>query len=161
MESEKAVRKIYEIKHRDEKKPLILMSDSMENLVPYVKNVSENAEKLIKNYFPGALTLVLEKSERTPSYITKGLNTVGIRVPDNEVFKTICKGIKTHVLATTSANLSNEPAALTYDEAKIYIGDKVDLLIKDYGFCAKGKASTVAGVFEDGIKIFRQGDVKI
>lgn len=157
--SKKAVERIYEIKHRDSKKPLILMSNDIEPLRKYVKPLTEKAEALIKKYFAGALTLVVEKSELTPDYITSGLNTVGIRVPDNKVFAEICSCVEGNVLATTSANLSNEPPALTYDEAVKYIGDKVDLVVEDYGEKAQGRASTVAGIFPDSIKIFRQGDV--
>lgn len=157
--SKKAVERIYEIKHRDSKKPLILMSNDIEPLRKYVKPLIEKAEALVKKYFAGALTLVVEKSELTPDYITSGLNTVGIRVPDNKVFAEICSCVEGNVLATTSANLSNEPPALTYDEAVKYIGNKVDLVVEDYGEKAQGRASTVAGIFPDSIKIFRQGDV--
>lgn len=157
--SKKAVEKIYEIKHRDSKKPLILMSNDIKPLCRFVKPLNDKAEGLVKKYFAGALTLVVEKSELTPDYITSGLNTVGIRVPDNKVFAEICSCIEGNVLATTSANLSNEPPALTYDEAVKYIGDKVDLVVEDYGEKAQGHASTVAGIFPDSIKIFRQGDI--
>ncbi len=157
--SKRAVERIYEIKHRDSNKPLILMSNSIEPLRKYVKPLTEKAEELIKKHFAGALTLVVEKSELTPDYITSGLNTVGIRVPDNKVFAEICSCIDGNVLATTSANLSNEPPALSYDEAVKYIGNSVDLVVDDFGEKAQGRASTVAGIFPDGIKIFRQGDV--
>lgn len=160
--NEKAVKKIYEIKHRDGKKPLILMSDEFYNLLDYLKQpIEKEAQKLIKKYFPGALTLVLEKSKKTPDYITSGLNTVGVRIPDNKVFAEICRNIDGRVLATTSANLSGEDPALTYDEALKYIGDKVDLVIPDYGYTAKGKASTVAGFKEGKTVIFRQGEITL
>ena len=160
--SAKAVQKIYEIKHREAIKPLILMSDDIYPLFDYVKQpITKQAQKLIKNHFPGALTLVVEKSENTPDYLTSGMPTVGIRVPDNETFTNICKSIDGRVLATTSANISGEPPALTYEEAMKYIGDKVDLVIPDYGFGAKGKASTVAGFKNGEVVIFRQGEVVI
>ena len=160
--NEEAVKKIYEIKHRDGKKPLILMSNEFYNLFDYLKQpIPKEAQKLIKKYFPGALTLVLEKSENTPDYITSGMNTVGVRIPDNKVFQEICKNIEGHTLATTSANLSGEPAALSFEEAMNYIGDKVDLVIPDFGYTAKGKASTVAGFKDNKIVIFRQGEIEI
>lgn len=157
--SEHAVKKIYEIKHRDSKKPLILMSNDIEPLRKYVKPLTKKAEELVKKHFAGALTLVVEKSELTPDYITSGLNTVGIRVPNNKVFAEICSCVEGNVLATTSANLSNEPPALTYEEAVKYIGNSVDLVVEDFGEKAQGHASTVAGIFSDSIKIFRQGDI--
>ena len=160
--SKKAVQRIYEIKHREAKKPLILMSDNIYPLFDYVKQpIEKQAQKLIKKHFPGALTLVVEKSENTPSYITSGMNTVGIRVPNNETFAKICQSINGRVLATTSANLSGESAALTYEEAIAYIGDKVDFVVKDCGYIANGNASTVVGFDNENVIIYRQGDVLI
>ena len=160
--SEKAVQRIYEIKKRETKKPLILMSDDIYPLFDYVKQPMEKqAQILIKKHFPGALTLVVEKSENTPYYITSNMDTVGIRVPDNETFMRICQSIDGRVLATTSANISGEPPALTYEEALSYIGNKVDLVIPDYGCVAKGKASTVVGFSDNNTIIYRQGEVEI
>ena len=154
----KAVKKIYEIKKREAQKPLIFMSNEAYHLLEYIRQpLSKTASKLIKKYFPGALTLVVEKSELTPDYVTSGMKTVGIRVPDNEVFKEICEIAPGHVLATTSANLSHQPSAKTYEQAIENMKDLADLIIPDYGYFAKGLESTVAGVFDDEIKIFRQG----
>ena len=159
--SEKAVQKIYEIKHRDGNKPLILMSFDIYPLLKYVKPLPKKAHELIKKHFAGALTLVVPKSDLTPDYITSGFDTVGIRVPDNEVFQEICKCVEGGVLATTSANISSCPPALTYEEAVEYIGASVDYVVKDYGLKAQGTASTVVGVSEDSLNIFRQGDIII
>ena len=159
--NETAVNKIYEIKGRDRNKPLILMSNEFNNLVPYIKILSKTAKNLIEKYFPGALTVITEKSDLTPLYITSGKNTVGIRVPDNEVFKEICASIDGHVLATTSANLSNEPSSKTYGETKSSIGKYVDMVIEDYGFNCKGLESTVVLAVDNNIKILRQGSVKL
>jgi len=159
--SERAVKKIYEIKHREVQKPLILMSSEAYHLLDYVQPLSKTASRLIKQYFPGALTLVLEKSDKTPYYVTSNKDTVGIRVPDNEVFKEICANITGNVLATTSANLSHQPSAKTYEQALSNMKDLVDLVVPDYGCFAKGLESTVAGVFDDKITIFRQGAIRL
>lgn len=159
--SEKAVKRIYEIKKREAQKPLILMSDEVYHLLEYVKPVPKIGCQLIKKYFPGALTLVCEKSDKTPYYITSGMDTVGIRVPDNEIFKEICALAPDHVLATTSANLSHQPSAKTYEQALENMQDLADIVIPDYGYICKGLESTVAGAFDGEIKIFRQGAVKI
>ena len=160
--SETAVKKIYEIKKREAKKPLILMSDEFYNLFDYLKQpIEKQAQRLIKDKFPGALTLVLDKSEQTPNYITSSMSTVGVRIPDNEIFAEICREISGRVLATTSANISGEPPALSYEEALAYVGDKVDYVVPDYGFKARGKASTVAG-FKDGeVVVYRQGEIEV
>lgn len=159
--SQKAVQKIYEIKKREAQKPLILMSNETYNLLEYVQPIPKIGCKLIKKYFPGALTLVTQKSEKTPYYITSNMETVGIRVPDNEIFKEICSIAPNHVLATTSANLSHQPSAKTYKQALENMTGLADLIIPDYGHVCKGLESTVVGVFEEEMKIFRQGAIKI
>lgn len=159
--SSKAVEKIYQIKSREAQKPLILMSNSVENLAPYVAQIGPKAQNLIDNYFPGALTLVLKKSSLAPDYMTSGFDTVGIRVPANKVFAEICDFIPGNVLATTSANLSHEPSAKTYQQAVLNMGHKADLVIEDYGCCCQGLESTVALVEGDSIKVLRQGAVEL
>jgi len=160
-DNEKAVKKIYEIKKREAQKPLILMSNEVYNLLHYVKPIPKIGQQLIKKYFPGALTIVTEKNENTPDYITSNMLTVGIRVPDNEVFRQICSIIPNHVLATTSANLSHQPSAKTYEQAVENMTGLADLIIKDYGHTAKGLESTVAGVMGNELRIFRQGAINI
>ena len=159
--NENAVKKIYEIKKREAKKPLILMSNEIYNLLDYVKPIPKIGQKLIKKYFPGALTIVTDKSDKTPNYITSDMPTVGIRIPDNEVFKQICEITPGHVLATTSANLSNQPSAKTYEQALENMTGLADLIIEGYGHCAKGLESTVAGVMNEELRIFRQGAIYI
>lgn len=159
--NESAVKKIYEIKKREAQKPLILMSNDIYPLLDYVKPISKIGQILIKKYFPGALTIVTDKSENTPDYITSSMPTVGIRVPDNEVFREICEIIPGHVLATTSANLSHQPSAKTYEQALENMSGLADLIIEDYGYAAKGLESTVVGVMNNEFRIFRQGAIHL
>lgn len=159
--NENAVKKIYEIKKREAKKPLILMSNEVYNLLDYVKPIPKVGQKLIKKYFPGALTIVTDKSDKTPDYITSGMQTVGIRVPNNEIFIQICETVPGHVLATTSANLSNQPSAKTYEQAIENMTGLADLILEDYGYSAKGLESTVVGVMNEELRIFRQGAIYI
>lgn len=160
-DNESAVKKIYEIKKREAQKPLILMSNETYNLLDYVKPIPKIGQILIKKYFPGALTIVTDKSDKTPDYITSGMPTVGIRVPDNEIFREICEIAPGHVLATTSANLSHQPSAKTYEQALANMQNLADMVIPDYGYCAKGLESTVAGVMNNELRIFRQGEIVI
>ena len=159
--NEVAVRKIYDIKKREAQKPLILMSNEVYNLLDYVKPIPKVGQKLIKKYFPGALTVVTDKSDKTPDYITSNMPTVGIRVPDNEIFRQICEAIPEHVLATTSANLSHQPSAKTYEQAVENMSGLADIVIPDYGHVAKGLESTVVGVMNDELRIFRHGAINI
>ena len=91
--NEKAVKKIYQIKHREIKKPLILMSNKFNYLKKYIENNSqEMMNNLVKKYFPGALTIVSKKSNLTPVFLTSNMSTIGIRVPDNIIFQKIFFG---------------------------------------------------------------------
>ena len=157
--SEKAVEKIYELKGRDRSKPLILMSNSLKHLLPYVDNMSIMQKSFADKYFPGAITLVVNKSNYTPNYITAGMNTIGIRIPNNSIFAKICENIEGHVLATTSANLSNLPSAKNYKEALNFIGDFVDYVLPYETEPAKGLESTVVLLINDKIKVLRQGAI--
>ena len=159
--SKKAVEKIYEIKHREAQKPLILMSSKVEYLKPYIKRFDGKVKELANKIFAGALTIVTEKSEKTPDYMTSNFQTVGIRIPDNAIFQELCDNIDGNVLATTSANLSHEPSAKTYEDAKKCMTNRADFIVPDYGFLAKGLESTVVLVNEDEVKILRQGEIKL
>lgn len=101
---------IYQLKQRSHDKPLILLGASLEDLLPYVSYTSAELEmwqNLIRQHWPGALTLVLPASARVPAAInTTNSNTVGIRVPDLDLARQILK--QTGVLATSSANLSGQ-----------------------------------------------------
>lgn len=157
--SQKGVERIYEIKGRDRSKPLILMSDETKYLLPYIETVPDKTKELMNKYFPGALTVILKKSEKTPLYITSEKKTVGIRVPDNQFFKELCSKIDGHVLATTSANLSNHVSSKTFEEANKSIGKYVDIVFEDYGYTCKGMESTVLLAVNDEFKILRQGSI--
>lgn len=159
--SEKAVKKIYEIKKREAQKPLILMSNEVYHLLKHVEIIPKIGQKMIKKYFPGALTIVTKKrADMTPDYLTSGMETVGIRVPDNDVFRSICEIIPEHVLATTSANLSHQPSAKSYGQAVENMSGLVNLIIEDYGHECQGLESTVVGIIDDeNYKIFRQGSL--
>lgn len=159
--SKKGVEKIYTSKKRDPNKPLILMSNDVKNLLPYTDELSPLAKSLIKRYFAGALTLVTKKSEKTPDFVTAKFDTVGIRVPDNEFFIALCQNIEGGVLATTSANLSNEPSAKNYQQACEILKNSVDYIFPDCGYECKGLESTVVLINQNDYKILRQGAIQL
>ena len=162
-ENQKAIEKIYLLKSREIVKPLILLGKDIESLLPYVEKFHENAEKIIKKYLPGAVTLVLKKTALTPDYMASGFDTVGIRIPDCPPFLAFLdKCTENGVLATTSANISGEGSNISKQEVIFTIGNKIDYILDDFGFKPKGTDSTVLSVNDSGeIKIFRQGTVKI
>ena len=159
--SEKGADKIYSLKGRDRSKPLILMSNEVNNLLPFTQNISNAAKQLISDNFPGALTVITQKSDKVKPFICSGKNSIGIRVPNNTFFAELCKHIDGGVLATTSANISGQPSAKTYNQAFDYVGDEVDYIFEDYGYTCEGLESTVVLAVDENIKILRQGIIKI
>ena len=159
--NENCVNKIYEIKGRDKSKPLILMSYEFENLKPYIKNIPDYANSLIEKFFPGALTLIFEKTDICPSFITSGFNTIGVRIPNHKGFMEITKNFEGGVLATTSLNLSNEQPVSSYNEAIQQFGDIIKIIKPKNNEPPKGMASTVVLCTEFEPKVLRQGEIFI
>lgn len=160
--SEKGVNNVYEIKNRDRSKPLILMSNNLENLLPYVEELPPKAKKIADKFFPGAVTIVVKKSSLTPDYITNSFPTVGIRVPNHKGFWNLCEQIDGGVLATTSANISNQKTSVCKKDVEVSIGDKLYKIFGEDSNLCEGLASTVVLVDEnDNIKVLRQGSINV
>jgi len=156
-----AVDKVYEIKGRDKKKPLILMSYEIEKFYPYIKKIPNYAKALIEKFFPGGLTLIFEKSDDCPLFVTSGFDTVGIRIPNHKGFIEIAKNFEGNVLATTSLNYSDKPPVKDYNEAKEKFGSVINVIKPNGDVPPKGTASTVVLCVSDEPKVLRQGEIFI
>ena len=160
-EDENAVSKIYEIKKRDSKKPLILMSDNIESLKKYINFIPDYANILIKNYLPGALTLIFEKSELCPNFITSNGSTIGIRIPNSKDFNNIISKIENRVLATTSCNITGENPVVDYFEACEKFKNSATIIKPLENKISENIPSTVILCQKDEYKILRQGAIKL
>lgn len=109
---------LYQVKQREARKPLILMAASSIDLWPFTNGdpaAQQIWQAMADRYWPGGLTMVLPASDRVPP----GLNltdrkTIGLRVPNSAIARDILR--QTGVLATSSANLSGQPALLTAND---------------------------------------------
>ena len=106
-DSKPAVEKIYKLKKRSRKKPLILLGYDWRALKKFVRARHSMPPQYIKRW-PGALTLVLPASKHVPKYLNKGFKTIGIRVPNNKFLLKLLKQCPGKVLASTSANISGK-----------------------------------------------------
>lgn len=154
-----AIDKIYEIKKRDLKKPLILMSDDISYLKKYIKFIPNYANLMIEKYLPGGLTLIFEKSDFCSNKISSGLNTVGIRIPDSKDFLEIIKNVEGRVLATTSCNISNEAPVKNYKEAYEKFSNLATIIKPLDDKENKNLPSTVILCENENYKILRQGEI--
>lgn len=156
---EDAVKNIYKAKGRPSDNPLILHISSIEELAPLVREIPKEAEICIKEFWPGPLTMIFKRSNLVPDCITGGLDTVAIRMPDNEIAREIIKYAKVPI-AAPSANTSGRPSPTT---AKHVIDDlygKIDCVV-DGGKCIIGLESTVLDLSEDIPIILRPGKISI
>jgi len=157
-----AIARIYQIKGRDETKPLILMSHDSAELFRFTGEMTPSQQDafqaLTGQYWPGSLTLVVPKNtNQVPESLTRGMQTVGLRVPDVSALHELFARIPGHVLATTSANRSGQPDCLTADAVLKALGNEIDALLID-DTVVTGQPSTVVQIHPDASRsVLRQG----
>ena len=152
---------IYAAKQRSFDKPLILMAAKAEDLWDYVQGSQieyETWQKIVNQYWPGALTLVLPASDKIPTVMNPlEPTTIGIRVPNHPVAQTILA--QTGPMATTSANLSGQPALETKAAIEAQFPEVLTLESTEYQ--GLGIPSTVAKWTGNNWQILRQGSIKL
>jgi L-threonylcarbamoyladenylate synthase len=155
--NEAAVKNLYLAKNRPFDMPLsVAVADRQ--MLEKVAVVNENADKLIKAFLPGPLTIIIKKQPEVPDIVTSSSQKVGIRIPDNQFALELCK--RTGPVIATSANLHSHPDAVTVDDAIADMGDVVDTYI-DAGPCTLGKPSTIVWLMDKEVEIVRQGAIPV
>ena len=139
--SGRAVKKIFEAKGRPQDNPLIVHIADLQDLPALVRQVPPGAEKLAAAFWPGPLTIILEKTERVSAVTSAGLDTVGVRMPDHPVIREVIRASGLP-LAAPSANLSGLPSPTTARATFRDLEGRVPLVI-DGGACGVGVESTV------------------
>ncbi len=154
-----AVERIYRIKKRPPDQPLsILLADALE-LFRVSNAITDVALVLAEHFWPGGLTLVIERSSFVPDWVTSGGNTVAVRVPDHPLTIRLIRETG-KLLIGTSANLSGSPSATTAEEARRQLGDTIDFVLNG-GRCPGGIESTVVDVTGQNPVILREGSIPI
>lgn len=160
IKDEKSIKKIYELKHRASTKPLILMSYDIAPILPYVKPLNEEVQEIAKKYLPGALTIIIKKGANFPKYLNPEFDTVGIRVPNHAGFQNFCKE-NNLVLATTSANISNEAPCDNSKEVEEKFAQHVKIIKSTILEKNSKTPSTVILMQDKGFKVLREGNIKL
>lgn len=151
--SHKALDRLMEAKDRDYSKAITLMVSKIEDINKYAY-VSENAEKVIKAFMPGKITLIFKKKETVDSYMTNGKDTIGIRIPDNKFVLNLIE--RTGPLLVTSANLSGHSNTTCTNEVLQQLEGRISIIVD--GKTNGDIASTVVDLTEE-VKILRVGEI--
>lgn len=157
--SEKALKKLFSFKNRPLSKPICVLTDKEEKINLVAKNISKKEKELIARYLPGDLTIIFDKKEEVPPLLTANLDTIGVRIPDNEIALRIL-ALVPYPLATTSVNISGNSPGLEVSDFLEEFKDKVDIIV-DGGKSKIGVASTIIRVEDNKTKILREGHLKV
>ncbi len=154
---EEAVRNIYIAKGRASDNPLIAHISDIKMLDDLVLEVGEIERKLIKNFWPGPLTIVFNKKPIVPDIITGGLDTVAVRMPSNEIAHKLIE-YSNCPIAAPSANISGKPSGTQIEDIIEELDGKVEYII-DNGKVDIGVESTVIRVVDNVVHILRPGKI--
>lgn len=154
---EKAVKDIFIAKGRAQDNPLIVHITDIKMLDVLVKNVGPIEQKLMEKFWPGPLTIVMERKPIIPNVITGGLDTVAIRMPSNEIARKLIEYSECPI-AAPSANVSGKPSGTLVEDIIDELDGKVDYVI-DSGRVDIGVESTVVRVVDNVIHILRPGKI--
>ena len=153
--SQAAVDKIFNLKERDENKPLSILVHSFQDLIN-LKIISKVPE-IVELYWPGPLTIIVESELNFADGVgTKNPNSIGVRVPDNELALELLK--KTGPLAVTSANISGQEDITNEKDAESVFGNKIGHYLQ--GSALHGSGSTIVDFRDEEFKVIREGPLK-
>ena len=155
--NENAIKKLYDIKKRPLNKPISLLVNSIDMIEQVAKDITKLEYALIKTFFPGPLTIILKKKNIVPNIVTANQDTVGIRMPANEIALKLI-GYVGIPIATPSANISGKPSGTNLKDIMEDFDGKVDCFIDD-GPSKIGLASTIVQVVDGIPHILRQGSI--
>lgn len=152
-----AVAKIFAAKGRPNDNPLILHIADVKDIEPLTTGLNENAKALMQAFWPGPLTLVVNKSEIVPDAVSAGLSTVAVRYPSNKFAQELIKACGCPV-AAPSANISGRPSPTNAQDVWEDMQGKVAAVL-DGGNCGIGLESTVVDTTEPVPVILRPGGI--
>jgi len=156
---EKAVLKIFAVKDRPFFDPLILHVYSFEEAEKYANINDPRLKKLAQHFWPGPLTLLLEKKALVPDLVTSGLPRVAVRVPNHAISLELLKNVKLP-LAAPSANPFGYVSPTQAAHVNKQLGGKIDYII-DGGASSVGIESTIVGIEDERLCVYRLGGLAL
>jgi L-threonylcarbamoyladenylate synthase len=150
-----AVKRLFEAKKRPLDNPPIVHIAENSDLDKLVSGVSERAEALMRQFWPGPLTMVFKRSNNVPKESVAGLDTIAIRMPKHKAALALIRQAQCPI-AAPSANLSGKPSPTTYQHVYEDLNGRIDAII-DGGATNVGVESTVVDLSCDPPMLLRPG----
>ena len=154
-----AVLDIFRVKGRPAFDPLIVHVDNPDRISEYATHIPDEAWALAERFWPGPLTLVLQKAPCIPDEVSSGLDTVGLRMPDHPIILELLKRTG-FPLAAPSANPFGYISPTTAQHVHDQLQGKIPYIL-DGGPCRVGVESTIVGFEKDGPVIYRLGGLTV
>ena len=154
-----AIQKIYSIKQRPATNPLIVHVGSLEQAAGFITAFPPPLKALAEKFWPGPLTLLLNKTDRIPNVVTAGSNRVAIRIPDHPLTLQLLQQLDFPLVAP-SANPYTKISPTTAEQVEEYFGDRVRIVLQG-GACTKGLESTIVGMEENEVVVYRLGAIAV
>jgi L-threonylcarbamoyladenylate synthase len=155
----RAIEKIFVAKGRPDDNPLIAHVGRIEDIRLLASEITESAQKFIEAFFPAPLTLVLPKSKRVPLIATARLETIGVRMPKNELALEFLKNCQTPLVAP-SANLSGRPSPTTWQAVFEDLSGRIDCILQSE-MTEIGLESTVVDCTSNVPLVLRTGAITL
>ncbi|MBI2614014.1 MAG: threonylcarbamoyl-AMP synthase [Candidatus Levybacteria bacterium] len=160
IDNQKAVEELFKIRKRPKTKAVPVLFSSIDMVRKYVKEIPQDAEKLMQKYWPGALTLILYCNKvKVPSLVRGGGQTLGVRIPNNKIIKTIIAQVGMPILGP-SANFSGEKTPFTFGELNPKLVSLADYVL-NVKVNSESNVSTIIDCTIEPWKIIREGAVKV
>ncbi len=153
-----AVLRVFEVKRRPRSEPLpVLIGDQADLSERLVAEVPEAARRLMRRFWPGALTLVFRKALWVPAILTSGGEQIAVRLPDHPIPRSLVRAAGVPLVGT-SANVHGSTEPVTAQHVAFELGDRVDMIL-DGGRTRLGLSSTVVDVTVAPPRIVREGAI--
>lgn len=154
-----AVAQIFAVKNRPDFDPLIIHTGSIEQINKYTLDITPELESLAKVFWPGPLTLLLPRKAVIPDLVTSGLDYVAVRVPQHPLTQDLLASLD-FPLAAPSANPFGYISPTTAKHVNDQLGDLIPYIL-DGGSCEVGLESTIVGVEDGQITVYRLGGIDV
>lgn len=156
IDSKKAHDNLILVKNRPETKPFPVMCANEEQ-IKGIAIVNEKAEKIIKSFMPGPITIVLNKKETLQDYVTNGKKTIAIRMATSKILEKIILSLGTPIFMS-SANQSGEKTSESLEEIEKNC-PKINGMLE--GEIKLGVGSTIIDCTSEKIKVLREGPIRL